>query len=207
MQQLLRQAVALLVSAWTSATLAPLDMCGSMACVMLPGALARRTSSSGAADSADAKYIQVGGGAGLGEEVPAGAGWVKQPACLAAWVPDCQDALGRSPPPAVPGEHHGWRPRCCWAQLLDAAPRWPFCSPRRQATCIDRHRRRCWAPHPPPLPPQDLLHHEHNIECPVKCLGGALYVRISAAPYNVLADYEALAQAVGSIAAAQAAAS
>jgi hypothetical protein len=32
-------------------------------------------------------------------------------------------------------------------------------------------------------------------------------VRISAAPYNVLADYEALAQAVGSIAAAQAAAS
>ena len=49
------------------------------------------------------------------------------------------------------------------------------------------------------LPLQDLLHVEHRVECPIKCLAGALYVRISAAVYNELADYEALAAAVEAI--------
>jgi selenocysteine lyase/cysteine desulfurase len=43
---------------------------------------------------------------------------------------------------------------------------------------------------------QDALHFHHRIECPVKCLGGSLYVRISAAPYNTLAEYELLAHAM-----------
>ena len=59
----------------------------------------------------------------------------------------------------------------------------------------------------PALPPlQDRLHYEHKVECPVKCLAGRLYVRISAAPYNVLHDYQVLAGAVAQIAEAQQAA-
>ena len=40
---------------------------------------------------------------------------------------------------------------------------------------------------------------EHRVECPIKCLAGALYVRISAAIYNELGDYEVLAAAVEAI--------
>ncbi|PRW58839.1 L-cysteine desulfhydrase 1 isoform X2 [Chlorella sorokiniana] len=47
---------------------------------------------------------------------------------------------------------------------------------------------------------QDTLHYQHRIECPVKCVGGRLYVRISAHIYNELADYERLAAAVRSMA-------
>ena len=43
---------------------------------------------------------------------------------------------------------------------------------------------------------QDALHFGHAIECPVKTVGGQLYVRISAAVYNERSDYEALARAV-----------
>lgn len=64
MRQLLGQAVALLTEAWGSSTLAPLAMCGTMACVQLPAALAAGSSGRGTADSADAKFVQVGGMAG-----------------------------------------------------------------------------------------------------------------------------------------------
>jgi selenocysteine lyase/cysteine desulfurase len=47
---------------------------------------------------------------------------------------------------------------------------------------------------------QDALH-AGRVECPVKCIGGGLYVRISAAAYNVPGDYAALAAAVGRLAA------
>lgn len=43
---------------------------------------------------------------------------------------------------------------------------------------------------------QDMLHFGHRIECPVKCIQGNLYVRISAHTYNVLEDYERLAAAI-----------
>ncbi|TYZ62267.1 hypothetical protein PybrP1_010235 [[Pythium] brassicae (nom. inval.)] len=43
---------------------------------------------------------------------------------------------------------------------------------------------------------QDTLHHAHAIEVPVKCVDGALYVRISAHMYNSLADYARLARVV-----------
>uniref|UniRef100_A0A7R9V8T9 Uncharacterized protein n=1 Tax=Chlamydomonas euryale TaxID=1486919 RepID=A0A7R9V8T9_9CHLO len=43
---------------------------------------------------------------------------------------------------------------------------------------------------------QDQLHHGFRIECPVKCIAGYLYVRISAQVYNEMADYERLRDAV-----------
>ncbi|GLC39561.1 hypothetical protein PLESTM_000911900 [Pleodorina starrii] len=49
---------------------------------------------------------------------------------------------------------------------------------------------------------QDLLHHIHSVECPVKCIQGRLFVRISVHVYNTLSDYERLAAAVERIAAA-----
>lgn len=51
---------------------------------------------------------------------------------------------------------------------------------------------------------QDLLHLHHAIECPVKCIMGRLYVRISVHVYNELKDYERLGEAVSAIAAAAA---
>jgi selenocysteine lyase/cysteine desulfurase len=49
-----------------------------------------------------------------------------------------------------------------------------------------------------------MLHFQHRIECPVKCIQGALYVRISAAIYNTINDYQRLADAVMSMKAATA---
>lgn len=46
---------------------------------------------------------------------------------------------------------------------------------------------------------QDLLHHHHSIECPVKCIQGVLYVRISAMMYNTIDDYRKLADSVSSM--------
>ena len=46
---------------------------------------------------------------------------------------------------------------------------------------------------------QDALHILHRIECPVKCVRGRLWVRISAAAYNELQDYQKLADAVHSM--------
>jgi len=43
---------------------------------------------------------------------------------------------------------------------------------------------------------QDCLHFGFNVECPVKCIEGKLYVRISAHIYNSKADYEALGAAM-----------
>lgn len=43
---------------------------------------------------------------------------------------------------------------------------------------------------------QDFLHFEHAVECPVKCVEGRLYVRVTAHVYNTQEDYEALAKAV-----------
>ena len=43
---------------------------------------------------------------------------------------------------------------------------------------------------------QDALHFAHRLECPVKTLRGALYVRISAAVYNSKEDFVHLANAV-----------
>ena len=43
---------------------------------------------------------------------------------------------------------------------------------------------------------QDLLHLRHRIECPVKCIQGVLYVRISTQIYNRMEDYEKLDAAI-----------
>jgi selenocysteine lyase/cysteine desulfurase len=51
---------------------------------------------------------------------------------------------------------------------------------------------------------QDTLHYSHQVEVPVKCIQGVLYCRVSAGLYNVLEDYQRLAQAVNTIAAAAA---
>jgi isopenicillin-N epimerase len=48
---------------------------------------------------------------------------------------------------------------------------------------------------------QDTLHFEHKVECPVKTVNGRLYVRVSAAVYNEIEDYQKLATAVTAIAA------
>lgn len=47
---------------------------------------------------------------------------------------------------------------------------------------------------------QDLLHHEHHIEVPIKTVNGRLYVRVSAGIYNDADEYGLLASAVSSIA-------
>ncbi len=46
---------------------------------------------------------------------------------------------------------------------------------------------------------QDLLHFHHRIECPIKCIQGVLYVRLSVQIYNVFEDYDKLKGAVLSI--------
>lgn len=43
---------------------------------------------------------------------------------------------------------------------------------------------------------QDTLHERFNIEVPIKCVNGVLYVRISGHVYNTLDDYARLARAV-----------
>lgn len=50
---------------------------------------------------------------------------------------------------------------------------------------------------------QDMLHYNHHVEVPVKCVQGQLYVRISAHVYNVLEDYHRLAEAVDTTASTQ----
>ena len=40
---------------------------------------------------------------------------------------------------------------------------------------------------------QEVLHQEHRVEVPVKCLEGRLYLRLSAHIYNSLDQYERLA--------------
>ncbi|GAB4816736.1 hypothetical protein N2152v2_003782 [Parachlorella kessleri] len=51
---------------------------------------------------------------------------------------------------------------------------------------------------------QDLLHFEHRVEVPVKCIHGSLYVRISCHIYNELADYHRLAAALQAVSAQEA---
>jgi len=46
---------------------------------------------------------------------------------------------------------------------------------------------------------QNILYHDYNIEVPIKCVQGHLYVRISAHIYNDLQDYEKLAKAISMI--------
>jgi selenocysteine lyase/cysteine desulfurase len=46
--------------------------------------------------------------------------------------------------------------------------------------------------------PQEILHHEHAIEVPVKCLEGRLYVRVSAHIYNTIDQYQHLARVIRS---------
>jgi isopenicillin-N epimerase len=43
---------------------------------------------------------------------------------------------------------------------------------------------------------QELLHHDHRIEVPIKCIEGKLYTRISAHVYNEMADYERLNEVI-----------
>ena len=43
---------------------------------------------------------------------------------------------------------------------------------------------------------QDWLHEERGIECPVKCVEGELFARISAHAYNELDEYDVFADAV-----------
>lgn len=46
---------------------------------------------------------------------------------------------------------------------------------------------------------QEYLHYKHKIEVPIKCLEGALYVRISAHVYNELEDYQKLASVISKL--------
>ncbi len=46
---------------------------------------------------------------------------------------------------------------------------------------------------------QEYLHHEHNIEVPIKCLEGRLYVRISAHIYNEMHEYKKLISAIKNV--------
>lgn len=46
---------------------------------------------------------------------------------------------------------------------------------------------------------QELLHHQHRIEVPIKCLEGKLYVRISCHVYNHLEEYKKLGQVINEI--------
>lgn len=57
MRATLRDAVCALQARWGSGLLAPLRLCGAMACVELPAAL--QSSPPGTADSAAAKEVQV----------------------------------------------------------------------------------------------------------------------------------------------------
>ena len=41
-----------------------------------------------------------------------------------------------------------------------------------------------------------MLHFEHGIEVPIKCLEGRLYTRISAHVYNTIDEYEKLAMVI-----------
>lgn len=41
-----------------------------------------------------------------------------------------------------------------------------------------------------------MLHFDHRIEVPIKCLGGKLYTRISAHIYNTSEDYEKLSSVI-----------
>lgn len=43
---------------------------------------------------------------------------------------------------------------------------------------------------------QEMLHHDFNIEVPIKCIHGRLYVRISSHIYNTLDDYARLAHVI-----------
>ena len=43
---------------------------------------------------------------------------------------------------------------------------------------------------------QDRLHFDYQVECPVKCIDGHLYVRISAHVYNQASDYVRLAECI-----------
>lgn len=43
---------------------------------------------------------------------------------------------------------------------------------------------------------QDALHHDHMVECPIKCVDGELYARISVHVYNEIEDYRVLASAI-----------
>jgi len=43
---------------------------------------------------------------------------------------------------------------------------------------------------------QDILHHRFRVECPVKCIQGVLYIRLSAQIYNEPEDYQILDSAV-----------
>jgi selenocysteine lyase/cysteine desulfurase len=54
----------------------------------------------------------------------------------------------------------------------------------RRAACVE------------PLLSQDYLHYSHHVEVPIKFLEDQLFIRISAAPYNELADYDKVAEAV-----------
>ena len=39
-------------------------------------------------------------------------------------------------------------------------------------------------------------HHDHMVECPIKCVDGELYARISVHVYNEIEDYRVLASAI-----------
>ena len=43
---------------------------------------------------------------------------------------------------------------------------------------------------------QDTLHHDYRIECPIKCIAGELYARISVHVYNEIEDYRILASSI-----------
>ena len=47
-----------------------------------------------------------------------------------------------------------------------------------------------------PMLLQELLHHDHRIEVPIKCIDGRLFVRLSAHVHNHPDQYRALAHAV-----------
>jgi hypothetical protein len=154
MHTLLEQACHLLLGAWGTHLLAPLDMCASMALVGLPDGVSEAGAGAPAA-AAEAGGVRGGPGA-PGMAARAGPGAASSAAAA--------EAGGVRGGPGAPGM---------------AARAGPGAASSADAKYV-----------------QDVLHYRHRIEVPVKCIQGRLYVRISAALYNELADYRALAVAV-----------
>ncbi|GAX74265.1 hypothetical protein CEUSTIGMA_g1714.t1 [Chlamydomonas eustigma] len=158
-QNLLRDAVDLLTTAWRSRTLAPPEMCANMALIALPEKLAEaaeqyilRASSlhsdnavSGSA-SDHALHLQEVSGDGVED--------VARDGVEDKTRDGVKDVTSRQIP-------------------------WTGAATSTDAKLV-----------------QDILHHRFCIECPVKCIQGILYVRVSVQIYNEMGDYQKLGKAI-----------
>lgn len=87
--------------------------------------------------------------------------------------------------------------------------RWPGAGPALAPATM--HATMALVPLPPGLAPapeatsadakfiQDELHYSYQVECPVKAIGGRLFLRISAHVYNTHTDYERLGDAIDTL--------